>query len=81
MVNYGYACLGWSEKKKDILVERLSVLVEKYADKYGMTPYVEKDVLYTGIRIRRITHIPEEDVRMMMFYADNIYREVESSHN
>lgn len=76
MVNYGYSCEGWTKEQKEKLAKELEVLCKKNPDKYGMFPYVEIDGLYDGVRIRRITHLPNNDDLQFEKKADKIYDKI-----
>jgi len=77
-MNYGYdsASKGWIESKKEELAERLRLLCNCYPDDFGRFPYVEVDSLYSGVRIRRITHLPEANMNDLVAKADEIYNEI-----
>lgn len=81
MVNYGYACKGWTNEKKKELAQRLRALLvtlglEKGQGNDGSSPYVEIDGLYDGVRIRRITWLTEERHKTIIKEADKIYDEM-----
>jgi hypothetical protein len=83
-MNYGYdeSCRNWSEIKKDILAEHLSKLLEEFGFKNvrgyspGTFPYIETDGNYRGVRIRRITNMPESEQKELIEKADRIYLEI-----
>jgi len=78
-MNFGYdkqVSAGWKEEKKQILAEKLAELVKLYVDKNGQSPYVEVDRMYPGVRIRRITHLTEQQHKKIVKKADAIYCEV-----
>jgi len=77
MVNYGYRCIGWSNEAKKLLAFALTKLCSDYPDAYKMFPYVEADLdkdltLYEGVRIRRITHLTEQQQTELVTKADEI---------
>ncbi len=39
----------------------------------GVSPYLELDGAYGGVRIRKITHLAEEDRKQLVERADKIY--------
>lgn len=79
-MNYGYdhGTPGWKEDKKGILAKRLCEELPANLGwtPGGVTPYIEVDNLYSGVRIRKITHLAEEDVKNFLERADKIYHEV-----
>ena len=82
-VNYGYDSTTplWKEERKQELTERLKALIHLNDDEatrrpYVTEPYVETDGLYTGVRIRQITHLPDDYRRWLTRSADDIYQEV-----
>lgn len=75
-MNFGYnkeISTGWKEEKKQILAEKLAELTKLYVDKNGQYPYVEVDKMYPGVRIRRITHLKENQKTKIVNRADAIY--------
>jgi hypothetical protein len=76
MVNYGYDCINWTEEEMMELAKELEVLCRKNPDKYNMFPYVEVNGLYEGVRIRRITHLPNNDNNQFEKKADKVYFKV-----
>jgi len=79
-MNYGYDedSKNWDETKKQKLAEELC---KKLPAKMGwipggVTPYIEVDRLYPGVRIRKITNLSEEDCDEFIKRADKIYAEV-----
>ncbi len=78
-MNYGYdsSCPNWDESKKHELAEALSkeLLVGTNPNAVHQ-PYVEVDGLYRGVRLRRITHLSEEEQELLINRADAIYRRI-----
>lgn len=78
-MNYGYdnTCPNWNEDKKAELAESLSkeLSIGFDANKQHQ-PYVEVDGLYQGVRLRRITHLSEEEQELLITRADAIYRRI-----
>ena len=79
-MNYGWDkdSLNWKESRKELLV---NMLCKELPANYGwtpggITPYIEIDGLYEGVRIRKITNLSEEDLYDFIKRADNIYEEV-----
>lgn len=81
MVNYGYYCSGWSKSQKEELAKSLQPLCDANPDKYNMHPYIEVDEAYEGVRIRRITHLPNNDNMEFEKKADVIYLELKKKFN
>jgi len=84
-MNYGYnkSTRNWNEKKKWILAEKISkdlnIPIETGNRSYkndGSSPYIEVDGAYGGVRVRRITHLSEEEHFKLVKDSDNIYDEV-----
>jgi len=82
MVNYGYTCKGWGKRAKTELANALRQMIADFGFKEqesSLTPYVENDAeypdayLYEGVRIRRITHLSDEDSKKIVIEADKIY--------
>lgn len=42
----------------------------------GQAPYIEVDGLYEGVRIRKTTHLTDEQESLLIKESDKIYREV-----
>lgn len=88
MVNYGYECKGWSNSEMNRLAQYLRALLNngKFADQYKMTPYVESEgelqdfALYKGVRIRRITHLTDEQQTELVTEADKIYLDMKKEN-
>lgn len=75
-MNYGYEdTADWSYEEKEQLAGILSELCSHYPDSYDMHPYIEVDIAYPGVRIRRITHLTEEQRDELVHKADEIYIE------
>lgn len=74
-MNYGYEP---TDGKDGELASRLIELVAGYRSKAtgGGGPYVETDGMYKGVRIRRLTHLPEDVLNELVDKADAIYVQV-----
>lgn len=79
-MNYGYDknTVNWKEERKLKLAKELC---KKLPANYGwtpggVTPYVEIDGLYEGVRIRKISNLSDEDIDNFIKKADEIYNEV-----
>ena len=80
-MNYGYDdTASWSDAEKYGLAEALDALCANFPDRYGMHPYTEVDTLYAGVRIRRITHLTEEEQQELVRQADVFYEEWRLAH-
>ena len=75
MVNYGYECKGWTIEQMEVLAARLWILLEKYPKPVQKIPSVEINGLYSGVRIRGITHIGNENQESLVLEADQIFRD------
>lgn len=79
-MNYGYDkdTPGWKEDRKQLLAEMLAKKLPAHLGRMvgGVTPYIEVDGLYEGVRIRKITNIATEDRDSFIARADKIYHEV-----
>lgn len=79
-MNYGWDedTPNWKESRKSLLVDRLRMeLPANYGwTPGGITPYIEADGLYRGVRIRKITNLSEGDLDEFIKRADKIYHEV-----
>jgi hypothetical protein len=83
-MHYGYDefCQNWDESKKHILADRLGKLLEEFGFRNvqgyerGSFPYTEVDGNFGGVKIRRITQLPEAKQKELVKRADEIYREV-----
>jgi len=70
---YGYE----PTTKDNLLLKELSVglkLPVGYVP--GNTPYLERAGLYVGIRIRRLTHLPETQLQELIDKADKIHKRI-----
>lgn len=90
MVNFGFSpsTKYWREDRKHILAGRLSDMVEKMRKENkitsvpaimsstGLAPYIEIDELYSGVRVRKITHLTEESQYELIKNAEKVYRQV-----
>lgn len=79
-MNYGWDkdSPNWKESRKSLLAERIcrELPTNRGWTPGGITPYIEIDGLYEGVRIRKITNLSEEDLYDFIKRADNIYEEV-----
>lgn len=79
-MNYGYDkhCKGWKPGRKAELARRLFVELNIGMGwtPGGTQPYIELDSLYPGVRIRKITHLTEQERVALVRKADKIYDEV-----
>jgi hypothetical protein len=77
-MNYGYdqSSPGWRPSRAAQLAERLRPIAASFEDAYSMRPYIEVDGLYPGVRIRRITHLSDEQRQELVGIADGIYDRV-----
>lgn len=77
MVNYGYECKDWSKKDKENLAQNL--MKELNLDWVwipgGSDPYIEIDGIYNGVRIRKMTHLSDEESENLVKKADKVYGE------
>jgi len=78
-MNYGYAPTLFDME----LAERLQteVLDKLPADARGQWPYIEINITYPGVRIRRITHYSDEVIDEIVADCDKIYREMCDSYD
>lgn len=85
MVNYGYgeSNEGWNESRKHALAESLKELIEDMEGEgkfiglqQRQKPFVEVDVLYKGVTIRRMTHLEEKIQHELIERANKIYVDV-----
>jgi hypothetical protein len=77
-MNFGYdrSVDGWREDRKDQLATELAVIAYSYTDAHGMKPYVEIDGLYDGVRIRRMTHLTQEEYWELVRRAEEAYTKI-----
>ena len=79
-MNYGWHkdAPNWKEDRKILLAERLcrELPANMGWTPGGVTPYIELDGLYNGVRIRKITNLSEEDLDEFINRADKIYEEI-----
>jgi hypothetical protein len=69
-MNYGYEPTNNDDK----LAAALAKLLEDFpADAHGRRPYIERNGPYSGVRIRRITHLAEEQINRLVAAADTIH--------
>lgn len=76
MVNYGYECRGWSAEKKERLAVEWAKLLRPYST-MSPCPQVEVDDTYPGVRMRRLTWIPEAELTALVAKADDIYDQID----
>jgi hypothetical protein len=81
-MNYGWdeTAANWKEDRKGALVKALSERLPCPVGwtPGGKTPYLEVDRLYSGVRIRKLTNLADEDLDGFVKRADAIYQEVMS---
>jgi hypothetical protein len=81
IMNYAYGphCEGWIEARKHKLARALRELVARYGtpEASGEGPYVEVDE--SGVRLRRVTNLSEDEQEKMRRQAEQIYREIMGS--
>ena len=75
MVNYGFECKGWRAEKKEELAEEWAKLLRPYS-KMQPCPTVEVDGAYPGVRMRKLTWIPEKELDELIAKADAIYDKI-----
>lgn len=77
-MNYGYdsGSPNWHMGRVEELANALTKLCKSYKDKNGMQPYVEVDGLYPGVRIRRMTHLTDEQQDELVMKADKLYDKI-----
>lgn len=71
MTNYGWKCEGWTEEEKKRLAKALEPLCKE-----NIEPYIEIDRAYQGVRIRKITDVPNQDE--FVREVEKIYLKVEN---
>lgn len=72
---------GWGEmpaEQKSELAARLckELKLPRGRGPGNKDPYVEVDRLYKGVRIRRITHLSDREIDLLVLKADIIYCQV-----
>ena len=72
-MNYGYEP---TLKDSELAAEISDYLATLPLDARKQRPYVEVNLLYPGVRVRRITHYSEEQVDEMVDKCDRIYDRV-----
>jgi hypothetical protein len=77
MVNYGYECKGWTAQKKEQLASELAVLLRPYSRTMNPGPIIEVDETYPGVRMRKLTWIPEAELTALVAKADDIYDQID----
>jgi hypothetical protein len=80
-MNYGYnkETKNWKNERKNLLAKKLSEQLKipiGWSTENSGKPYIEIDGLYTGVRIRKITNLTEEEQIKLVTKADQIYEEV-----
>ena len=73
MVNYGYECKGWSKAEKEKLADGLVDLIMPYQT-MNVPPEIEVDGAYPGVRMRKLTWIPENELNELIAKADAIHK-------
>jgi len=76
-MNYGFPPTKF-DKELALRLEALCLTLPK--DSHGMSPYIERDGLYQGVRIRRITHYNDSFRQEIVDEAERIYKDVEVNH-
>ena len=72
-MNYGYN----PTHKDELLATKLQEMLSSFPpDEYGMHPYIERNGLYPGVRIRRITHYSKKMIDELVKKADAIFDSV-----
>jgi len=52
-------------------------MLKKFYDDLGIDkPYIEVDGLYTGVRIRKITNLSDQEQKKLVKRADKIFEEI-----
>ncbi len=80
-MNYGYNknVKGWKERLKMVLTFQLSSALKigiGNNSNDGVNPYIEVDGAYSGVRIRRMTHLSEKAYKEFVEKADKVYNDV-----
>ena len=75
LVNYGYECKGWSRMQKERLANELIELIMPYQT-MNAPPEIEIDGAYPGVRLRKLTWIPEKELDELIAKADAIYDKI-----
>lgn len=72
-MNYGYEPTPQDEELAEKIREYLATLPP---DNRGMYAYVERDGSYQGVRVRRISHYPEDTRWKIVKECDAIYAQI-----
>lgn len=72
MVNYGYECKDWTAEEKENLANELAKLIKPF-EGLKPCPTIEVDQAYPGVRMRKLTWIPEKDLDVITEKADQIH--------
>ena len=75
MVNYGFECKDWSADKKERLASELAKRLKPY-DKLKPSPTIEVDETYLGVRMRKLTWIPEPELDELITKADEVFHKI-----
>ena len=72
-MNYGFQ----PSPNDELLARELERALEPVgSDAYGMRCYIEVDGLYPGVRIRRITHYPDDVIDKIVRIAEDTHRKL-----
>lgn len=75
-VLYDPACSCWDASRKGELLAALQSLVSEYGASEGPRPFAEGTTFASGVLIRCLKYISDEDRQELMRRADQIYMEV-----
>ena len=76
-MNYGFNPTPFDSELHDAM---LGVVLSLPPDKRGMHPYIERDGLYEGVRIRRITHYSDEMIDKIVRTCEEAYTKTEKEY-
>lgn len=84
-MNYGYDPTPFDDKLEQELYTWLKAFpdpdTKPRGTVCGFRPYIERDGLYRGVRIRRITDYSAKLQRQLIVEADAIYTRIEKEYN
>jgi hypothetical protein len=72
-MNYGFLP---TDKDKELAKRIAAFVATLVPDQRGQRPYVERDGMYPGVRLRRITHYSDEVVQYIVDKMGEIYDEL-----
>lgn len=72
-MNYGYKPTDRDPELAEKISEYLTTI---QSDERGQRAYVECNGLYDGVRIRRLTHYPQDQLEQIINVCDAIYETV-----